>query len=252
MGSRPKLHGDKDRLIPAELRDAVLEHIEGDDVNPHARIAILLGDQAGLRISEVVKLQVVDCDLARAPYRLLIRGAKHRDADHVDEQPIGDDLAEALTQHFDGLFPHDGGRPPVEHFVFGGRETPYTRQHVLTLVKEVYADCGLPSIYNFHSLRHGYGTRIYIETKDLMLTSRMLRHRSSKPTERYVHMATQLEEMGNVLAAIAATSSGRRKSPKKPQKKKAVKRPQPKKSSTKSPKKPQPKKTPKRGKRGTR
>lgn len=218
MGSRPKLHGDKDRLIPADLRDAVLEHLEDDNVNWHARIAIHLGDQAGLRISEVVKLTKADCDISRPPYRLLIRGAKHRSADHVDEQPIGEELAELLEQQFTYLFPLGGMKG--EHCVFGGRLAPYTRQHALKLVKAVHADCALPDIYNFHSWRHGFGTRIYLQTKDLMLTSRMLRHRSSKPTERYVHMATQLEEMGKVLSAIAATSGGRKKSTKKPQKNK--------------------------------
>lgn len=212
MGKRPKLHGDKDRLIPAELRDAVLEYIDAGDANPHAAIAILLGDQAGLRISEVVKLRAADCDIKRAPYRLLIRGAKHRQADHVDEQPIGDELAEELRRQLARVHADE-----LNCCVMGGRTSPYTRQHALALAKEIHRACDVPEIYNFHSWRHGYGTRIYLETKDLLLTSRMLRHRSTKPTERYVHMATALEQMGKVLSAVAATSKRRKKSPKTPQ-----------------------------------
>lgn len=220
MGTRPKLIGDKDRLIPPELRDDVLDYLESDDagLNVHARIAILLGDQAGLRIGEACQLTVADCDIQRAPYRLLIRGAKHRKKDHVDEQPIGDELRGWLHRHVREL-------PDLntERCVVGGRFVPYTRQHLLSLVKAVHRHVELPEVYNFHSWRHGYGTRIYIETKDLVLTSRMLRHRSTKPTERYVHMASAMEEMGKVLSAVAATSGRKKKSPKSPQRQRARK-----------------------------
>lgn len=219
MGSRPRLHGDKDRLIPADLRDAVLAYLEDGDANPHARLAILLGDQAGLRIREACRLQVRDCDISRAPYRLMIRASKHRRDDHVDPQPIGKGLAKAIAAH---LAAHMLDRVP-NRYVLGARVMPYTRQHLLALVKVVHRACALPEIYNFHSWRHGFGTRIYLETKDLVLTSRMLRHRSTKPTERYVHMAIAVAEMDNVLSAVAATAGSRQKSPKTPQRARARK-----------------------------
>lgn len=222
MRARPKLIGSKDRLIPPEERDRVLAFLKADHANDQegpqhalARLAILLADQAGLRISEIVHLQQRDCDVQRKPYRLLIRGSKHRAKDYTDEQPIGGELAVALRPYC-----MTGSKALKTHVhILGLRRVAYSRQHILTLVKAVHHACDVSEIHGAHSWRHGYGTRIYLETKDLVLTSRMLRHRSTKPTERYVHMASAMEEMDEVLAAVAATSKQRKKSPKTPRKK---------------------------------
>jgi len=180
MPARPKLIGDKDRLIPPEQRQAVLDYLE-DHAGKHAvaRMVILLADRAGLRVSEAVKLQRRDADVTRAPFRLLLRGAKHRAADHIDEQPIDAELAAAIR----------AANVPATHYVVGGRDEPYTRQHALVCVKAVHAACGLASVYGIHSWRHGYGTRIYANSGDLMRTMRMMRHRSLVPTQKYIHLA---------------------------------------------------------------
>ena len=39
--------------------------------------------------------------------------------------------------------------------------------------------------YNFHCLRHTFAVRKYIETRDILLVSRMLNHETLKPTEEY-------------------------------------------------------------------
>lgn len=224
---RPKLVGDKDRLIPAELRAHVLAHAEAryrkhrlapgcEPRSSAARnagslyFALQLADLAGLRISEVVKLQMRDCDVSRKPYRLMIRASKHRTAAHADEQPIGEELAALLRPWVTAARCYD-------RHVVGWRMRPYSRQWILHLCKEAHQACVVPSIYNFHSWRHGYGTRIYQATKDLVFTSRMLRHRSVKPTERYVHMSQSDDELDNVLAAIAQRPARAAKSTKSPQ-----------------------------------
>jgi integrase len=199
--SRPKLVGDKDRLIPNKLRLKVLKYLakqpaKAPDQVRRVRIALLLADQAGLRAGEICNLLVSDCDLETEPYRLLIRGAKHRSKDHIDEQPIGADLQAALVAWI--------GITPPENHVLTLRSSSYTRQHLHRLVKLVHRACGVPEIYNVHSWRHGYGTRIYKATKDLVLTQRLLRHRSTKPTERYVHMAEGDDRVAGALDGIGS------------------------------------------------
>ena len=39
--------------------------------------------------------------------------------------------------------------------------------------------------YNFHCLRHTFAVRKYIETRDIMLVSKMMNHESLQPTEQY-------------------------------------------------------------------
>jgi integrase len=199
--SRPKLVGDKDRLIPNKLRVKVLKYLakqspKAPDQVHRVGIALLLADQAGLRAQEICNLLVSQCDLETEPYRLLIRGAKHRAKDHVDEQPIGQELRDQLVAWLELV--------PAENHVLTRRSKSYTRQHLHRLVKLVHRACGVPEIYNVHSWRHGYGTRVYKQTKDLVLTQRLLRHRSTKPTERYVHMAEGDERIADVLGGIGS------------------------------------------------
>jgi len=202
MPPRPKLVGDKDRLIPAALRAKVLAHV-ADKRGLPAGIAILLADQAGLRCSEIVNLRIADCDLDAPPYRLMIHGAKHRAKTHVDEQPIPDDLCRVLRERIARL--RWGVAPPDDTCLISATRKPWSRQTVYRLVKSVHAACGVPAIYNVHSWRHGYGTRVYRATKDLILTQRMLRHRSTKPTERYVHMADADDRVKGLLGALSNT-----------------------------------------------
>ena len=216
MPPRPTLVGDKDRLIPAALRAKVLSHLGQHKVEP-VRIAILLADQAGLRCSEIVNLRVGDCDVDAPPYRLMIRGAKHRAKDHVDEQPIPADLRDALKRWISGR----GLELPSGQYLVSQSFTPWARQTVYRLVKGVHAACGVPVVYSVHSWRHGYGTRVYRQTKDLILTQRMLRHRSTKPTERYVHMADADDRVKGLLAGLVNAAEPAEKPAAKPAKARA-------------------------------
>ncbi len=209
MPPRPKLIGDKDRLIAGPLRAKVLAHLAKDKANP-ARIAILLADQAGLRCSEIVHLKISDCDLETPPYRLMIRGAKHRAKDHVDEQPIPDDLRDELLAWIRGR-----GLATDSVYLVSQSFSPWSRQNVYRLVKAVHRACDVPSIYNVHSWRHGYGTRVYRATHDLVLAQRMLRHRSTQPTERYVHMVEGDERVTGLMGVLANGAPAAEKKPAK-------------------------------------
>ena len=44
----------------------------------------------------------------------------------------------------------------------------------------------LPDQWTAHNLRHGFATQLYEDTRDLLLVSKQLGHKSVKTTERYV------------------------------------------------------------------
>src|SRR3990172_6553390 len=100
MPARPKLIGDKDRLVPPAMRAKVLTYLQAlpaDAVQRHALLVVRLASQAGLRVFGV--------------------GGKMRTADHVDEQPIPDDLATFLRAHIAGA--------PPDAYVVGRRRVPF-------------------------------------------------------------------------------------------------------------------------------
>lgn len=199
MPARPKLIGDKDRLIPPALRTQVLAHLKAQSPSwpTHPCVALLvvrLALQAGLRVSEVAHLRVKDLDLVRAPYRIYVVGGKMRAKDHVAEVPIPPDLAQLLVTHVKGWSP--------ETYVVGGRPEPFHRAYLYQLVKAAHRACGVPEVYNVHSWRHAYGTEVYRQTKDLVLTKMLMRHRETTTTERYVHMAELDARIAPVMQAL--------------------------------------------------
>ena len=148
-------------------------------------------------MSEVAHLRVKDCDLSREPYRVFVVGGKMRTADHVDEQPIPDDLATFLRAHIAGA--------PPDAYVVGRRRVPFHRAYLHQLVKAAHRACRVPEVYNVHSWRHAYGTEVYRSTRDLVLTKRLMRHRETATTEKYVHMAEMDAEMGRVMKTLVLT-----------------------------------------------
>jgi integrase len=197
--ARPKLIGDKDRLIPADLRQKVFEYLGARPELALVRMAIRLAFQAGLRASEICKLKVARCDIFRAPHRILVVGGKKREATHVDPQPIPAGLARDLAIWIKGW------KLDVDSYVIGKggkHSTRYSRQWLWGRVKAVHRACRVPEVFGVHSWRHAYGTLMHQQTGDVLKTQRMMRHRQSTTTERYVHMAEYEAEMTELLKGL--------------------------------------------------
>jgi integrase len=53
---------------------------------------------------------------------------------------------------------------------------------------------GLPPVYSFHALRHGWGVVIGEIRRDPVHVRDMLRHKSVRTSEIYVHMGPQAKQ----------------------------------------------------------
>lgn len=200
MPVKPRLHGDKDRLLLLADQDRLLDFLErGRDAGwEPTRRAVLLILQTGLRVSEACALLIQDCDVRSRPYRVLVRGGKKRDADHVDEVIIPEALATEI-RHWCADRPADA---PVlaRQNVF-----PYTRQHLWRCIKEAYTEVGLHDKFGVHTLRHRFITTTYQQTNDIIFTQRQARHKSLDQTSAYVHLAAM---EGDMLDAVDAVGVG--------------------------------------------
>ena len=139
---------------------------------PRERVAVLLGCDAGLRVSEVAALRWKDVSVENR--RLHVRRGK---GGRTGVVLITNRMAEALqalrrmkTSSGDDLVIGVGARR----------------------IQQLFRDlCGEARVKHrgFHALRHAAGTRLYAATQDLMLVARHLRHASSRTSEIYVHLA---------------------------------------------------------------
>ncbi|MEF2737282.1 MAG: tyrosine-type recombinase/integrase [Bifidobacterium choerinum] len=167
--STPTPHPCPDHLIHAALESAT----------PDVQLMIRLAAECGLRRSEIAQVASADVLDAHGEYSLIVHGKGGRQR----IVPISPDLAEQVIAADGYAFP---GR-------FGGPvEASYVGKRVGRM---------LPNGYSCHSLRHRYATRLYAQTRDILLVSRLLGHTKIETTQAYVAIPTV--DMSDMLAAIS-------------------------------------------------
>jgi integrase/recombinase XerC len=188
LGS-PKAH----RTLPAVLRaDEAAELIAAavaaaDDGSPVGMrdVAMLeLLYATGIRVGELVGLDVDDVDRDRNVVRVLGKGRKERTA------PFGRPAARALdfwTRQGRPLLVADGAGPAL---FLGARGRRIDQRAVRTLVHRRIAEVpGAPDI-GPHGLRHTAATHLLEGGADLRSVQELLGHASLATTQRYTHVTT--------------------------------------------------------------
>ena len=168
--------GKKPKALPAVLsREGVVRLLEALP-DPVYRLILQTASAAGLRVSEVIRLQVPDIDSSRM--LLWVRQGKG----HKDRcVPLSQRLLEALRAYWQQyrpatwLFP---GRTPVGHRSIGAVQRACHR---------AVLGCGFPQKVSMHTLRHSYATQLLEAGTDLLTIQRLLGHRDLQTTARYTH-----------------------------------------------------------------
>jgi integrase/recombinase XerC len=141
---------------------------------------------AGLRVAELVGLNLPDWDREANVLRVLGKGKKERIA------PIGRYAARALERWLEVRLPDpdapDEEREAVFLNRFGRRLT--TRSIGRTLQKHLQT-AGLERITSPHTLRHSFATHLLDGGADLRAVQELLGHKSLTTTQIYTHVSTR-------------------------------------------------------------
>lgn len=148
-----------------------------------ALLEVLYG--AGLRVSELVGLNMNDVDLERQTLRVLGKGRK------VRITPYGGKAAAALARYLE-VRPLKTA-PALFQNRRGGR---LTTRSVARIVKAAAATFGLPVDLHPHALRHAFASHLLGEGADLRAIQEMLGHKSLATTQRYTH--TEIRKLTEV------------------------------------------------------
>jgi integrase len=175
-----------------------------DAVPERMQAAILLGAFAGLRIGEASGLRVSDVDFMRGVVhpRQQWGGEPLKNAASDAPIPIPQDLALLLAKSVE-KFPSDMMVTSAQT----GRCCPNVLQCTITDLRD---DLGLPAKFNYHDLRHFFGSMLIASGADIVKVQHRMRHASASTTLNvYAHLLPDSDE--STKDAVSAAISARQK-----------------------------------------
>ncbi len=155
----------------------------------HAILVLLYG--CGLRVSELVGLQLGSVHLGVGVLRVLGKGNKERVV------PLGSVVINSLERYLQHDRPKRLG-PRTSEWLFPGRkpERPMTRQAVFRLLRRLSRLLGIQRDLSPHKLRHAFATDLLRGGADLRSVQALLGHADLRTTEIYTHIDdTHLREV---------------------------------------------------------
>jgi len=165
----------KEHKLPRVINhEHIIDSIDRISNLKHKAI-IMLAYSVGLRVSEVINLKIIDIDSDRMLIHInQAKGKKDRIV------PLSQNVLDILREYFKIC------RPKV--FLFNGQKVlKYTASSCNKLVKKY-----LGQNYHFHLLRHSCFTHLLEGGTDLRIIQKIAGHKSSKTTEIYTHVSTNL------------------------------------------------------------
>lgn len=188
-------------LTPAEV--AALIRVSN---NPRERVAVELLYGAGLRVSELVRLNWSDISLSQGYVRCFGKGSKERVV------PIGSMANEALKSYKAEIGPEKKTNVRMGQPVFCNRQGKrLSRLVVWQIIKRLASKAGITKKLSPHTLRHSFATHLIENGADLRAVQELLGHTSVVTTQLYTHVsrahlrrAYELAQQGATPPAAAA------------------------------------------------
>jgi integrase/recombinase XerD len=146
----------------------------------------------GLRVSELVSLELVDLRLDEGFVSIFGKGGKRRLV------PLGDVAADVLRPYLGEVRP--AWAKAAERKVFlTSRRAPMTRQAFWKIVKRYAREAAIDKEVSPHKLRHSFATHLLWNGADLRVVQTLLGHTDISTTEVYTHVGEERLEKIHAL-----------------------------------------------------
>lgn len=176
--------------------------LKAPENNPNKNILITLRDKAiihtlfstGLRVSELVSLDIDNVNLERGEFAVRGKGDKERIVFLSDTaKDVINDYLKKRDDDYKPLFIHIGGFKDLEE---DGEFMRLTSRSVQRIVKKYAKLAGIVKEVTPHVLRHSFATDLLINGADIRSVQEMLGHSSITTTQIYTHVTNkQLREV---------------------------------------------------------
>lgn len=176
--------------LPASLTESDTEALLGA---PDISTAQGQRDQAmletlyasGLRVSELVGLQLPQLDLHQGLVRVIGKGNKERLV------PLGENAVQSLQHYLSRARPELLQQRQSDAVFVSNRGQAMTRQTFWHLIKRYVVRAGIGKTVSPHTLRHAFATHLLNHGADLRVLQMLLGHSNLSTTQIYTHVAKE-------------------------------------------------------------
>jgi len=190
MGS-PRVGRTLPKFLPEEEVTTLLDVAYKSGTNEGHRDAVIMEllYATGLRVGELVSLNMQDVDLSESYIRCMGKGSKERIV-HLYPKAL-EELRRYLKQARVALLGHRRTEPSL--FV-NHRGERLTRQWVWTILKTYAQKAGIQQNITPHTLRHSFATHLLQNGASLRHVQELLGHSSISTTQVYTHLTNSYVE----------------------------------------------------------
>lgn len=188
----PKKELSLPKVLSIEEIDALLTAPSVEKPQGTRDIAILeMMYGSGMRISELIELNLEDVHMTMGFVRVFGKGGKERII------PLGRSAISACVNYLEQARPQLlGNAPKNDAFFITQRGKRFTRQGCWKIIKEHAAEAGISKEITPHVLRHSFATHLIENGADLRAVQELLGHADISTTQIYTHVSkTRLSEV---------------------------------------------------------
>ena len=176
------------RALPKSLTEADVESLLAaptldDPIGLRDRTMLEVLYACGLRVTELVSLQMSQVNLRQNVLRVMGKGSKERLI------PMGDEASAWLTRYLREARPMLLHNCPDEIVFPSTRAQPMTRQTFWHRIKYWAQVAGIDKPLSPHTLRHAFATHLLNHGADLRVVQLLLGHSDLSTTQIYTHVA---------------------------------------------------------------
>jgi integrase/recombinase XerD len=178
------------RGLPKALTEEQVESLlrapdTGTLLGQRDRAMLELMYATGLRVSELVGLELPNLNMNQGVIRVIGKGQKERLV------PIGEEAHESLRTYLANTRPALLKGAQADKVFVTSRKSGMTRQAFWYMVRRYAARCGAPQKWSPHMLRHSFATHLLNHGADLRVVQLLLGHSDLSTTQIYTHIARE-------------------------------------------------------------
>jgi integrase/recombinase XerD len=194
----------KGKLLPQVLTPQEVSSLIAASENSRERLIVELLYGAGLRVSELVKLNWADVSVSQGYVRCMGKGAKERIV------PVGGQALAALMEYEESVVQDAKGKLAKQRPLLCDRKGQrLSRLVIWQTVKRLARKAAIAKRLSPHTLRHSFATHLLENGADLRAVQELLGHSSVVTTQLYTHLSKRhLRQAYEVAQGVISNQKG--------------------------------------------